>query len=37
MIKIESILEEEESIHFLYEYVPIRLETWISNINDEFI
>ena len=37
MIKIESVLEEEESIHFLFEYIPIKLETWISNINDEFI
>lgn len=37
MIKIESVLEEEESIHFLFEYIPIKLETWISNINDQFI
>ena len=31
------MLEEEESIHFLFEYIPIKLETWISNINDQFI
>jgi hypothetical protein len=37
MIKIESVLEEEESVHFLFEYIPIKLETWISNINDQFI
>ncbi len=37
LIKLESVLEEEETIHFLFEYVPIRLETWISNINDQFI
>ena len=24
-------------MHFLFEYIPIKLETWISNINDEFI
>jgi len=37
MIKIESVLEEEETVHFMFEYVPIKLETWISNINDQFI
>jgi hypothetical protein len=37
MIRIESVLEEEESVHFLFEYIPIKLETWISNINDQFI
>jgi hypothetical protein len=37
MIEVESVLEEEESIHFLFDYVPIKLETWISNINDQFI
>lgn len=37
LIKLESVLEEDETIHFLFEYVPIRLETWISNINDQFI
>lgn len=24
-------------MHFLFEYIPIKLETWISNINDQFI
>ena len=37
MIKIESVLEEDESVHLLFEYIPIKLETWISNINDQFI
>lgn len=37
MIKIESMLEEEDNLHFLFEYIPIKLETWISNINDQFI
>lgn len=37
MIKIESVLEEEDSIHFMFEYIPIKVETWISNINDQFI
>ena len=37
MIRVESVLEEEESVHFLFEYIPIKLETWISNINDQFI
>ncbi len=30
-------MEEEENFNLVYEYVPIKLETWISNINDEFI
>lgn len=37
MIKIESVMEENDSIFFFYEYVPIKVETWISNINDQFI
>ena len=37
MIKLEAVLEEDESIHFMFEYVPIKVETWISNINDQFI
>lgn len=24
-------------MHLLYEYVPIRMQTWISNINEKFI
>jgi hypothetical protein len=24
-------------VHLLFEYIPIKLETWISNINDQFI
>ena len=31
------MLEEEDNLHFLFEYIPIKLETWISNINDQFI
>jgi hypothetical protein len=37
MIRIDQVLEEEECVHFMFEYVPIKLETWISNINDQFI
>lgn len=37
MVKIEAVLEEDDSIHFMFEYVPIKVETWISNINDRFI
>jgi len=33
IIKLEQILEEESCLHLLYEYVPIRMQTWISNIN----
>ena len=37
MVKMESVMEEEGSIHFFYEYIPIKVQTWISNINDHFI
>ena len=37
MIKIESLLQQEQSVHLLFQYVPIKLQTWISNINDRFI
>ncbi len=37
LIKLESVLQQDQTIHFLFQYVPIRLETWISNINDQFI
>jgi hypothetical protein len=30
-------MEEEDSLHLLFEYVPIKVETWINNINDQFI
>lgn len=36
-VAIHSILQEDDSVHILYEYVPIKLEKWIQNINEEFI
>ena len=37
IIRLEQILEQQEGMHLLYEYVPIRMQTWISNINEKFI
>jgi hypothetical protein len=37
IIRLEQVLEEEAAVTLLYEYVPIRMQTWISNINEKFI
>lgn len=37
IIKLEQVLEEDNAVTLLYEYVPIRMQTWISNINEKFI
>lgn len=37
IIRLEQVLEEESGVTLMYEYVPIRMQTWISNINEKFI
>lgn len=37
IVRLDQVLEEEDSMHLLYEYVPIRMKTWIENINEKFI
>lgn len=37
IVRLEQVLEEEDGLQLLYEYVPIRMQTWISNINEKFI